>query len=172
MNRTSPAQHLPSPLSVTGLAAPLTTYDKPGITVTSHRFTVGDRTFVVRELTRLRTTRGPHDRLTVQAIAVTGGIVAGTALLLGLTGGLQRLSVGGYLCLGVAALVPVLIALAGRRWRPPAHELWGSYRGTDQLLFSSDEERQFGQVTRALLRAREAARLGGWDEPVATADPW
>ncbi|MBO4205506.1 hypothetical protein GSF22_05705 [Micromonospora echinofusca] len=163
---------MPSPLSVTGLAAPLTTYDRPGITVTSHWFTVGDRTFAVRELTRLRTSRGPYDRLTVRAVTVTGGIVAATALLLGVTGGLQRLSAGGYLLLGVATLLPALIALAGRRWRPTAHELWGSYRGTDQLLFSSDQEREFGQVTRALLRAREAARLGGWDDPVATADPW
>lgn len=41
------------------------------------------------------------------------------------------------------------------------------------LLFSSDQERQFGQLTRALRRAQEVARFGGVAEPVVTSSqPW
>lgn len=96
----------------------------------------------------------------------------GIGVALGYTGGLQRLSATAYLTLGAAAFVPVLLAAVGHWLRPPAYELWGRYHGVMILLFSSDQERQFGQVTRALLRAREVARLGGVGEPVASAEPW
>ena len=51
-------------------------------------------------------------------------------------------------------------------------ELWGDFRGMTVLLFSSDEERQYGQVTRAILRAQEAERMGGVEAPVASIIPW
>lgn len=147
-------------------------YARPGIVVTADRFTVGRNSYPVGELTHLRTTQGPHDRLAVRAVAVTGAMVGGVGVLLGFTGGLQRLTAGAYLTLGAVSLLPVLLALAGHRWRPPGYELWGRHRGTEVLLFSSDDERQFGQVTRALLRAREVTRYGGWKDPLASADPW
>jgi hypothetical protein len=154
------------------VAAPTLLYARPGIVVTVERFTVGRRSFPVAELTDLRTTRGPHDRLAVRAVGVTGAMIGGVGVLLGFTGGLQRLTAGAYLTLGVVAVLPVLLVLVGDRWRPPAYELWGRHRGTQVLLFSSDDERQFGQVTRALLRAREVKRYGGWEDPLAAADPW
>ncbi len=40
--------------------------------------------------------------------------------------------------------------------RPRAYELWGDYRGMTVLLFSSDEEREYGQVD-----PRAAPRQGG-----------
>ncbi|WBB66788.1 DUF6232 family protein [Micromonospora sp. WMMD812] len=147
-------------------------YARPGIIVTVDRFTVGRNTFRVAELTHLRSTRGPHDRIAVRAVATSGVAIGGVGVLLGFTGGLQRLTAGAYLILGAVLLVPALIAVAGDRWRPPAYELWGLYRGDEVLLFSADEERQFGQVTRALVRAREMNRYGGWNEPLASVDPW
>ncbi|MFI7218530.1 DUF6232 family protein [Micromonospora maritima] len=150
---------------------PTLLYARPGIVVTAERFTVGRNSWAVAEITQLWTTRGPHDRLAVRAVAVSAALIAAVGLLLGFTGGLERLTAGAYLTLGVVGLLPLLLVLLGDRWRPPAHELWGRVRGTEVLLFSSDDERQFGQVTRALRRAREGARLGGWTDPPA-AGPW
>ncbi|MCI4062318.1 DUF6232 family protein [Micromonospora sp. R77] len=147
-------------------------YARPGIVVTTERFTVGHRSWPVPELTQLWTGRGAHDRLAVRAVAVTAGTIGAVGVLLGFTGGLERLTAGAYLALGAVGLLPVLLVLVGDRWRPPAYELWGRHRGVEVLLFSSDDERQFGQVTRALRRARERARHDGWDDPLTGAAPW
>ncbi|RKN42053.1 DUF6232 family protein [Micromonospora endolithica] len=147
-------------------------YARPGIIVTVERFTVGRSSWRVAELTHLRTGRGPHDRIAARAVVVTAGMIGGVGLLLGFAGGLHRLTAGAYLILGAVFLVPVLLAVAGDRWRPPAYELWGRRDGTDVLLFTSDDERQFGQVTRALRRAREMHRYGGWENPDTPVDVW
>lgn len=147
-------------------------YARPGIVVTVDRFTVGRTSYRIADLTHLRTTRGPHDRIAVRAVVITASMLGGVAMLLGFTGGLQRLTAGAYLILGAVLLLPAALALVGGRWHPPPHELWGWHRGAEVLLFSADDERQFGQVTRALLRAREVNRYGGWVDPLASADPW
>lgn len=171
MQTDGSATHPPRSPKATG-AKPTLLYARPGIVVTGERFTVGRNSWPVVELTHLRTSRGPHDRLAVRAVVVTAAMIGGVGVLLGFTGGLQRLTAGAYLTLGAVGLLPLTLVLVGDRWRPPAYELWGRHRGAEVLLFSSDDERQFGQVTRALQRAREGARHGGWEDPVAAADPW
>ncbi|MFD2766515.1 DUF6232 family protein [Micromonospora eburnea] len=161
--------HPPRPPRAT---APTLLYARPGIVVTDERFTVGRNSWPVAELTQLWTTRGPHDRLAVRAVAVTAALIGAVGVLLGFTGGLQRLTATAYLVLGAVGLLPLLLVMIGDRWRPPAYELWGRHQGAEVLLFSSDDERQFGQVARAVRRAREGARLGGWADPLASADPW
>ncbi|PZF98446.1 DUF6232 family protein [Micromonospora endophytica] len=162
------------PRSPHGGAAPPPTllYARPGIIVTADRFTVGSSSWRVAELTHVHTTRGPHDRVATRAVLISASMIVGAGLVLGFTGGLHRLTAGAYLLLGAVFLVPVLLAAAGDRWRPPAHELWGRRGDTEELLFSSDDEQQFGQVTRALRRAREMNSYGGWDDPLATVQPW
>jgi hypothetical protein len=147
-------------------------YRAPGIQVTTDCFTIAGRSFPVRQLSDLRTARGRHDPLTVRSAVATAVVLAGVGVALGYTGELRRLGAASYLGLGVAALLPVLLALLGSRLRPPDYELWGRYEGQTVLLFSSDHEREFGQVSRALLRAREAARYGGVTEPLASSEPW
>ncbi|MEV0806168.1 DUF6232 family protein [Micromonospora sp. NPDC050200] len=147
-------------------------YARPGIVVTTERFTIGRNTFAVADLTHLRTARGPHDRLAVRVVAMTATLITGGGVLLGFTGGLQRLTAGAYLTLGVLFLLPVLLVLAGDRWRPPAYELWGHCGGVEVLLFSSDDERQFGQVSGALSRARELHRYPDAEDPAGTAGWW
>ncbi|RIV36644.1 hypothetical protein D2L64_19275 [Micromonospora radicis] len=147
-------------------------YARPGIIVTVDRFTVGNTSWRVAELTHLHTTRGPHDRVALRAALVSAVVIGGIGLSLGFTGGLQRLTAGAYLLLGAVFLVPVLLAAAGDRWRPPAYELWGRRDGVEELLFSSDNEQQFGQVSRAVRRARESHGQGGWEDPLATARVW
>ncbi|MGC4807125.1 DUF6232 family protein [Micromonospora sp. DT233] len=82
---------------------------------------------------------------------------------------MQRLTAGAYLALGAVVLLPALLALAGDRWRPPPYELWGWHRGVEVLLFSSDDERQFGDVSRAVRQARDSHRRGGRDDAPAGA---
>ncbi|MGC5030433.1 DUF6232 family protein [Micromonospora sp. DT229] len=151
---------------------PTLLYARPGIIVTADRFTVGTTSWQVAELTHLQTTRGPHDRMATRAALVSAAVIVGIGLALGFTGGLQRLTAGAYLLLGAVFLVPVLVAAAGDRWRPPAYELWGQRAGATELLFASDDEHQFGQVSRALRRAREIHHHGSWEDPLANADLW
>ncbi|MFJ6198633.1 DUF6232 family protein [Micromonospora sp. NPDC092111] len=147
-------------------------YARPGIVVTTERFTVGRRSFAVADLTHLRTGRGPHDRLAVRAVVVSAVLVGAAGVLLGFTGGLARLTAGAYLALGAVCLLPALLVLAGDRWRPPAHELHGHCQGTELLLFGSDDRAQFDQVVQAVRRARELHRYAGADDPPAGADHW
>ena len=55
-----------------------------------------------------------------------------------------------------AAAAPALILAMTGRLRPCRYELWGRYGGRPVRLFVTDDERVYGQVTRALRRAREA----------------
>jgi hypothetical protein len=41
---------------------------------------------------------------------------------------------------------------------PPHHELVATYRGRRVVVFSSDDQREFGQVCRGIQRAREQQR--------------
>ncbi|TDC36350.1 DUF6232 family protein [Micromonospora sp. KC213] len=143
-------------------------YARSGIVVTTERFNVGRNTFLVGELTHLRTGRGPHDRLAVRVVAATAATIAAVGVLLGFTGGLHRLTAGAYLALGVVWMLPVLLAYAGDRWRPPAYELWGHSRGVEVLLFSSDDTEQFEQVVAALRQARREHRYADAEQPPTT----
>lgn len=147
-------------------------YRQPGLCVTTDRFVVAGKQYPVTELTRLRTARGPHDSLTARTVVVTGAVLATVGMALGLTRDLSQVGPPAFLALGAAAAVPVLLAAVGQRLRPRSYELWGEYQGMTVLLFSTDHERQYGQVTRALVRAQEMSRLGAVAEPVASADPW
>jgi hypothetical protein len=146
----------PRPPRTTG---PTLLYTRPGIVITAERFTVGRTSWAVAELTQVWTTRGPHDRLALRAVGVSAALIGAVGLLLGFTGGLHRLDAGAYLILGGVFLVPVLLALVGDRWRPPAYELWGRRGSDDVLLFSSDDD-------------REMHRYGGWEDSPTLVDPW
>lgn len=172
----NPTRHPPpSPDTATRSAAPRPVsvlYRQPGVRVTSRSLIVGGRPFAIVELTDLRTGRGRRDPMAVRAIVAIAIGLAGIGATLGFAGDLDRLGLKTYLALSAAVLVPLLTAAAGHRLRPRPFELWGQYRGRTVLLFSTDHEREYGQVTRALLRAQEAARLGAVAEPVASTDPW
>jgi len=55
---------------------------------------------------------------------------------------------------GIAAVTFLLSALAGVLRRP--YEIWAEYRGRPVCLLATFDSEQFGQVSRALLRARES----------------
>jgi hypothetical protein len=163
----SPAPQSVAPADVTSPRPAAPFYQRPGILVTRDWFVVGGRRFPVGELHHLHTARGPAHQLTVRSVTVTAIALAAIGITLGMTTELNHLGAQTYLALTAVAFVPFLVATIGHRLRPRAFELWGEFRGMTVLLFSSDEERQYGQVTRALLRAQEAYRLGGLAEPLA-----
>jgi hypothetical protein len=64
-----------------------------------------------------------------------------------------------FLLAAVLLVVPCVVAIvSARRW-PPRLDLQARYRGRELVLFSSHDEREFGQVSRALRRAIEALPL-------------
>lgn len=147
-------------------------YRQPGILVTGEAFVIAGRRFPIRDLSNLRTARGPQDRTTMRAVLVAVAVLAVVGVTLGATGDFARLDPAVYLALGAAAFVPIALVGIGRRLRPRPWELWGDFRGRTVMLFSSDDERQYGQVTRAIVRAQEAERMGALGEPVASIIPW
>lgn len=153
-------------------ATPVELYRQPGVRVTSEMFIVAGHRFPISELSNLRTARGPQDRLTLRSVLITATAVAATGIVLGYAGELHRLSARTYLLLGLATFVPMALGALGQRLRPPAYELWGRYRGSMTLLFSSDQERQFGQVRGALLRACAGHRQRRGDETVVVGTIW
>ena len=151
---------------------PGTLLHQPGIRVTGRWFIVGSRRYDVTELSHLRTVRGRHDPLTTRAVVTTGVVLAAVgAVMIGSTAS-RPIQLSAVPALGAALLVPLVLAWVGYRLRPRPVELWADYRGTTIQLFSSDSEREYGQVCRALVRAREIARLGGTRDPWASIDPW
>jgi hypothetical protein len=59
-------------------------------------------------------------------------------------------------------IVPIGVAAVMARVRPRPYELWARYHDEVVQLFCSTEEKTFGHVCRALIRARER----GVDEEV------
>jgi hypothetical protein len=132
---------------------------------------VGDRRYAITELSRLRTARGPRDPLTIRALALSGVVIGAIGVMLAVSVP-QRLSSVTYLAAAGVILVPLALALIGHRMRPRHFELWADYRGMATRLFVSDSERQYNQVCRALVRAREQSRLGPAYDPWPALDPW
>lgn len=139
-------------------------YQQPGIVVTRDSFVVAGRRFPVQQLSRLRTARGPRDVFTVR-VAVGVGIVAAGLVAVAVAAvrdGHMPLAVGAAM---TAALSLVLVMISGRVLRPRAFELWAEFHGLTMLVFTSDSAVQYGQVTRAVLRAREMGCPSSPDDP-------
>ena len=127
-------------------------YRQDGIVVTSHHFTVGGYRYEVAQLAGLMRTRGStHPGVIVGMVtAVIEAIIIVPVV------SVVRAPAAWLLTLA-ALLVPCLVGyVCARRW-PPQHELLATYRGREVTLFTTPNEREFGQVTRALKRAMEAA---------------
>jgi Family of unknown function (DUF6232) len=145
---------------------------RPGIWVNGRWFIVGSRRYDVTELSHLRTVRGRHDPLTIRAVITTGVVLAAICAVMVASSASRPMKLSAVPALGAALLVPVVLAWVGHRLRPRSYELWAEYRGVTTQLFYSDSEREYGQVCRALVRAREMARLGPAGDPWPNLDPW
>ena len=130
-----------------------TYYRGPDALVTSELFiwrTSPEKTFVIRELSKVGIVRGEIGHLRPDTANVAGGslvLVAATWPMLNKPG----LMVMGFLVLAV----PGVVAAACWRLRPRTWELRATYRGLDVVLYVSPDARVFNQVSRALRRAME-----------------
>ena len=127
-------------------------YRQRGIAVTSRHLTVGPDRYELAELDEIMQGRGTrHPGLRVGGLVA----VAEAAIIAPLVGVVHQAAL--WLIAAVALVVPVAAGLVcAARW-PAEYRLIGRYRGYEMTLFITRDEREFGQVTRALRRAVESA---------------
>lgn len=129
-------------------------YRGSDIAVTNqHLHTSYDR-YPLAELDDLGTVRGPaHPAVLISTVIA---VVQAPIVLPVITIVRSPLA---FLLAAVLLVVPVVVAfVSARRW-PPRLELQARYRGRELVLYSSHDERRFGQVSRAVRRAVEALPL-------------
>lgn len=127
------------------------------ISVSTNWCVVNGSRYPVAELADLGLSRGP--RSLSNAPGLVGLTVVAFVLVLivlAIAQGWTRTLLGA----GVAAVagtvaVTALPAVLVRTLRRP-YEIWARYRGTPVFLFGTYDREQFGQVSRALIRAHEA----------------
>jgi len=101
--------------------------------------------------------RGERDPLHVPAIAGLGLVLTLLAFVVVAIGRRWTSELGAAIAVavvGTAAVTFLPQALAGVLRRP--YEIWAEYQGRPVCLFATFDKEQFGQVSRALLRARES----------------
>jgi Family of unknown function (DUF6232) len=130
-----------------------------GVQVTDVALDVGDRTYQIQDLRRLREQRGsmqPTLRAALGVILAEAVVVA--AALAGVVYA-DGTSPAVYVFGGAHALAStILMGLCLVRWPTPI-ELWAEYRGQPTRLYSCPDRYEFGKVRRALERAMFAHRL-------------
>lgn len=125
------------------------------ICVTSLWCMVNDAQYPIAELRQLGVVRGRRDPLHLPGL-VHLGLVGGVLVLLvvaianGWTANLWGAVTAAVA--GTAALTVLPTALVAVLRRP--YEIWADYHGTQVFLFGTFNREQFGQVSRALVRAQ------------------
>jgi hypothetical protein len=128
------------------------------ICVTTMWCTAGGTRYPIADLTMLERRRGR--RALGRGRRVAGLVVVAAVLVvavLAIRNGWTRQIWGavGAAVVATAALT-ALPAVLGRALHRP-YEIWARYEGTAVLLFVTEDPEQYGQVARALVRARELA---------------
>jgi hypothetical protein len=131
------------------------------ICVTMYWCVVDDDRYPIVDLENVGQRRGLRDPFHVPAVvwlAVVLGLLAFVALAI--RSG-RTASIGSALAVAAVGTVAVtfLPTALGRVLRRP-YEIWAEYQGEPVYLFGTFDREQFGQVSRALVRARE-----GFEEP-------
>jgi hypothetical protein len=120
------------------------------------RWCVVDRDrYPVAELILVGATRGERDRRGRKGIALVAVVAALVLSVIAIQSGETR---GIWSALVVAAVATAaLTALPGAlgRFLRRTFQIWALYRGSHVLLLDTTDAEQYGQVARALIRARE-----------------
>jgi Family of unknown function (DUF6232) len=132
-----------------------TFYRDQRISVTDRSLTIEGRSFAVGELADLTTVRRPASRLLSYATAVVTAPIAAVAVAMAIIDGISG---WWWVMVSSAGVTATTAAAVLRVMQPPRSELWSQYRGEQVLLLSDRDEKRFGQICRALLRACESAR--------------
>jgi hypothetical protein len=127
------------------------------ICVTARWCVVDGSRYPIAELDLLGVTRGRRDALhasKVIGVAVIAGALVLMVIAIGSGWTRQMWAALVVATVGTIAITFMPAAL-GKVLRRP-YEIWASYRGADVRLFVTEDAEQYGQVARALVRAREA----------------
>ena len=130
-------------------------YQSPGVLVTDRCFEVRHpvrHRFDLDALYDIRVVRHPLDRTVTTSMHTAGG-----ALVLVAASWQALNSAGAWLVAIILVASPSAASAICLRLRPRLLELRARYHGCVVSLYSSSDARTFGQVGRALIRAREAA---------------
>jgi hypothetical protein len=127
-------------------------YRQPGVVVTSRYLEVAGHRYHLDDLGAVTVARGaihPGVLIGLLIAVVEAVIIAVTVVALD--------SPIAWPLVVVAALIPSAVGLfCAKRW-PALYQLNAEYHGEQLTLFTTRDEREFGQVSRALRRALEAA---------------
>jgi hypothetical protein len=140
---------LPDRPNRVGTPAHRTFYRSTEVTITDQWFATPDRTFTVAHLYDVRLARGSFDPV------VVGTSLAAVVALVAVGASLFELPPLAWPAMVVIGIIPIGVATVTARVRPRPYELWARYGGEVVRLFCSTEEKTFGHVCRALIRARE-----------------
>lgn len=131
-----------------------TYYRGPDAVVTDELFIWRGTRFVVRELQHVGVVRVSAKPASPTAVLT---VAAGTVAAVG--AGWTLLEPPSAYAVGLlAVLVPLAFTVPSMTRRPRGWELRATYRGSGVVLYTCADERQFGQVKRALRRSIEDAR--------------
>lgn len=146
------AQSVEAPGSAMGPRRSVTWYYRgPDVAVNNQYLITSRDRFALAELADLGVVRGPtHPAVLISAVI---GVAQLPIVVPVVTIVRSPLAI---LLAAVLLVVPCVVAIvSSRRW-PARFELQANYRGRELVLFTSRNEREFGQVSRALRRAVES----------------
>jgi hypothetical protein len=132
-----------------------TFYNQRGVAVTDQWLVVHGKRFLIAELHNLERARGPMSPPARAALLVGIAelvVVAPVALVF------STPAAWAIAALATAAALAGMM-FSGRRW-PATFQMWADYSSRPTLLFETGDEQEFGQVSRALIRAVEHRRRG------------
>ncbi|BCB78746.1 hypothetical protein GCM10022251_78600 [Phytohabitans flavus] len=130
-----------------------TFYNQRGVAVTDQWLVVGGRRFQIAELDHFERARGPMSS-PVRAALLIG--VAELVVVAPVAFVFSTPAAWAIAALTAAAALGGMM-FAGQRW-PASFQMWADYRSRPTLLFETGNEQEFGQVSRALIRAIERGR--------------
>jgi hypothetical protein len=126
------------------------------ILVTTQWCVASGVSYPISELGLLGTSRGRRDVLRAGKLA--GLLALAAAVLLFVLAVRRGWTSQVWIAAAVTAVATVVVtampAVLGWIFRRP-YEIWAHYRGSPVLLFATEDSEQYGQVARALVRARE-----------------
>jgi hypothetical protein len=129
-------------------------YQHGDVAVTNYNFHRGGERYAIADLSDLRLARGAlHPGVSISLV-----IALVQAPLAALVVAVVRTPLA-YLLAVAALVIPGIVALVCARRFPPRQQVLARYRGAELTLFASSDEREFGQVVRAVRRALEARDL-------------
>jgi hypothetical protein len=127
-------------------------YQRNGVQITERWFLAGELSYPVAHLNRLRTSRGPLHPLVQTTAAIALVFTAAFVVSFQLVGH----NPAAWFGLGVIAVVPAVMAGIGARFQRRPYQIWADLHGETVLVFSTLDEKTYGHVCRALIRARES----------------